>query len=192
MGIWSRLGKADFAQCAAIISRFDPTLRNSLKLSPGRVLQKALQYMWRKSERLGADVWWCDFSQMDVAAKIGRSRSTVIRALDRLEEMGLLERTFRRPKPGMHYQTCLYRPGPLLKAVLARIAGQVREIAPCSKSAPQVFRKKTTKAGASPTDAPPATNQLPPEDTWTKEQGISFFATLKEQIRTGFRPRSPA
>jgi DNA-binding transcriptional MocR family regulator len=145
MGIWSRLGKADFSQCAAIISRFDPALRNSLKLSPGRVLQKALQYMWKKSERLGADVWWCDFSQGYVAQSIGRSRSTVSRALDRLEEMGLLERTFRRPLPGQQWQTCLYRPGKLLKAVLARIAGQVREKSPCSISAAQGFRKKTLR-----------------------------------------------
>lgn len=150
MGLWARQGKPDFAQCAAIVSRFDPTLRESLNRSENKVLQWFIHYIWSSSAKTGKDQTYISFSQVQLGQKFGRSRWTVKRAVDKLAEYGLIKGQFRRPKAGCRWQTCLYHLGPRLKAILARILGQPREKTPCSTFAPQEFRKKTLTAGAPP------------------------------------------
>ena len=148
--MWQRAGKADFAQAAAIISRFDPGLRESLSRSEGKVLQWVIFYCWRGGERSPQAGHYCSLSQGETGEKLQRSRWTVARALARLSERGLISSLRRRPTTGGQWTTNLYFLTGKLKAILARILGQVREKTPCSKTAPQEFRKKTTKGKTTP------------------------------------------
>lgn len=151
MGFWQQAGKPDFARCAELISRFDPELRESLSRSEGKVLQWILFYAWAGGERSPQAGSYTSFSQIAVGKKLQRSRWTVMRALERLSARGLISSLRRRPSSTGVYSTNLYFLGDKLKAILARILNKVRDKSPCSKTAPQVFRKNTTKAGAPPT-----------------------------------------
>jgi hypothetical protein len=146
---WASAGKPDFAQCAAIVSRFDPELRERLNRSEGKVLQWFIFYVWKNCQQSGKNQNYASFSQTTVGGKFGRSRWTVARALDKLSAFGLVRGINRRPTADGKWTTNLYFLGDKLKAILSRLFAKG---APTDRVAklPHKNADHTSKAGGLP------------------------------------------
>lgn len=190
MGFWQQAGKPDFARCAEFISRFDPELRESLSRSEMKVLQWTMFYAWQSGMTGKGAGNYCSFSQTRLGVLLRRSRWTVSRAVDRLQSRGLISSLVRRKNSDGTFPTNLYFLGDKLKAILARILGKVRDKSPCSKTAPQEFRKESLRLADSPSGSAASQDKDIPDGN---DAGYSQLRALAERYRAlGLRCPLPA
>jgi hypothetical protein len=194
---WSRLGNPDFATCGKLFYRLPAELRESLNRSEEKVLIWTLFLVWYQTFHSGRQSSYASFSEERMGKNFGRSRWTVGRALEKLQELALVRVTHRRPRPDGVWQTNLYSLGARLSAALARVIGQVRDFAPCSKNAPQESQKSSLSERRLPLEESPRSREgkdtgwrefhkpaslPPPPQRAEKEEARRGFASIYDAI----------
>ena len=134
---WQSMGKPDFSQAAKLFYRLPLDLRESMNRSEEKVLIWTLFLSWWNVHHSGRGTTIASFSETWLGTKFGRSRWTVARALEKLEEFGLLKRIRRNPRSDGTYQTNMIALQARLTSIFGAKTRQVADKSPCSKSAPQ-------------------------------------------------------
>lgn len=133
---WGRWGKADKATAEWMIARMPDDMKHQLNKSEREVLSWVLYFAWKGSVTGTGSPTSTFLSQLYVAEKIGKSRWTTARALDRLTEYGMIRSLKRlKTKAGEWKPRFLILQGKLM-AFLAYLSGQTKPKSPCSKTAP--------------------------------------------------------
>lgn len=171
---WQGMGKPDYSRVAQMLERFPAEVKNRWNMSQWNVLKRTIFYSWYTAYHSGRNSTLASFSESTLGKAFGKSRWTVMRALRKLEEYGLVKRIRRSPKKDGTFQTNLVAITAKLSAVLALTTRQPRDKSPCSKSAPQEVGNDYKRDKAASLSAPPLVPRQ--EDRQCLEQAKKLFA----------------
>ena len=137
---WQQWGKPDKATCSWMVSRMPDDIRLALNKSEREVLEWILFFTW-KGASTGKTANTSTFlSQMYVSENIGKSRWTVARALDRLEEYGLVRSLKRLKSKAGEWKPRLLTLIGRLVSFLSYLSGNHRPKSPGCKTAPHEYK----------------------------------------------------
>ena len=168
-------GQPDWSEVGKFFHLLPAEFRNRLNRSETEVLKWIVFYVWHSQLRAGRAIAYGSFSQEKVGEKFGRSRWTVLRALAKLDALGLIRRVRRRPKAGKVWQTNLTMLTAKLLRTLSACLHRKKPKIPCSKIAPQVFPKILKTTGSLPPSGERARQEEIPEVTDNARAMVARF-----------------
>lgn len=130
---WRQLGKADYAQTAALIASLPSDVRSQIKGVSDELLRRIVYLMWYRSEHSGRGSAYCFPSLAKLGTYVMRCVRTVQRHIESLVHAGLLCTKERYRADGINTSS-LYTAGPrLLACLFARKARKSPMIRPTTK-----------------------------------------------------------
>jgi DNA-binding transcriptional ArsR family regulator len=114
---WRSLGKADYAQAAAIVASLPEESRREIKGVSDEILHRLVHLMWYRAEHSGRGAAYCTPSLATLGRYCLRSVRTVQRHLEALSRAGLIEAKERFTRGGTNTSS-LYTAGKRLLAML--------------------------------------------------------------------------
>jgi len=125
---WRSLGKADYAQAAALVASLPETIRAQLNGTEKETLCRITHLIWTSAQTGGRGRGYCVPSEKWLARKVQRSERTVRRCLTVLRELGLVS-WIRRKGSGNEWLSNLYTLGKsFLASLFARSAKKPQQI----------------------------------------------------------------
>lgn len=170
---WAALGKPDYSHVAKLVERFPAEVKNQWNLSQLNVLKRTIFYSWYATYYGGRNSPLASFSESTLGKAFGKSRWTVMRALAKLEESGLLKRIRRPPLRPECYQTNQILLGSKLLAMIFWGCGKSSTKSPCSKSAPQEVGNVYKRDRVVPFETPPPVSRQGKDSIWDGKSLVS-------------------